>query len=149
MKISCGIIIEHDQKWLVCHVTNSSWWDFPKGVADEGEDDHLATALRELTEETSYVLDKKYLPFIVDLCEEKYKKGKNLHMFYVKVDEPINCKALKCTSMVLEYDPPFPEVDAFSMVHPDDAVLMVGNNMRKYILSRVFLQFNTALGTKT
>ena len=57
MEKSCGIVLFHSEDFLIIqHSADSNGgeghWDFPKGHVEEGDDDHLATARREVSEET-------------------------------------------------------------------------------------------------
>ena len=113
-KCSCGFIVATDNGWLLCHPTNSANnWDLPKGVAEEGEH-HFQAAMRELKEETGLELNC-FAPQPIDLGQHPYNKDKDLHLFYLQLEQ-VNTKVMHCSSMVLnEKGPDFPEMDAFAV----------------------------------
>lgn len=65
MKITCGIFLfDVEENILICRVTYSkNLWSIPKGLVDENET-FIDTALRELKEETSIILNNPQLKFI-------------------------------------------------------------------------------------
>ncbi len=52
-RLSCGVVLarETGEGWLTLMLRAYHHWDFPKGLREEGEDS-IATALREVEEET-------------------------------------------------------------------------------------------------
>jgi 8-oxo-dGTP pyrophosphatase MutT (NUDIX family) len=137
MKVSCGIIIETRDGWLLGHSTGGKHWDFPKGVADDGEN-HEDAAFRELKEETGLELALPKVFNFRDLGEHSYKPTKRLHMFYAFYTMPIDPAKLVCTSMV---ERPggrsFPELDKFAIVPADVALTLLSKRMREWVLANV------------
>lgn len=63
MEKSAGLLIIKDNKILLCHPTNSSWFNtysIPKGKIEEGEDEADA-AIRETKEEIGLDIDKNLI----------------------------------------------------------------------------------------
>lgn len=124
MKITCGIFLfDGEDNILICRVTNSkNLWSIPKGLVDENET-FIDTALRELKEETSIILNNPQLKFIGDF---KYlKSNKMLKAFYLKIDEKIDENSLHCSSMVNLKGRIFPEVDQFKWVNLEEAKKLI------------------------
>jgi len=139
--ISCGIILATSEGWLICHSTGNKHWDFPKGIAEEGEP-HFAAAIRELKEETGYELDPQKAVVIKDLGQHPYRTGeKDVRLFYVYMPGKIDTTLLKCTSMVEcvgkrgAYK--FPEMDEFEFKRPDEAMPILSKRMREWVDSYV------------
>jgi 8-oxo-dGTP pyrophosphatase MutT (NUDIX family) len=118
--VSCGVVILNPQgEVLLCHATDTSHWDVPKGQGEPGEEP-VQAALRELVEETGIVLDAARLK---DLGRFVYRRDKDLHLFAVRVtDEEVKLEACVCES----YFPRrrdgvmIPEMDAYRWVKPLD-----------------------------
>ena len=118
--VSCGVVILNPQgDVLLCHATDTSHWDVPKGQGEPGEEP-VQAALRELVEETGVVLDAARLK---DLGRFVYRRDKDLHLFAVRVtDEEVKLEACVCES----YFPRrrdgvmIPEMDAYRWVKPLD-----------------------------
>jgi 8-oxo-dGTP pyrophosphatase MutT (NUDIX family) len=116
--VSCGVVILNAQgDVLLCHATETSHWDVPKGQADPGEEP-VEAALRELVEETGIVLPAARLK---DLGRFLYRRDKDLHLFAVRVtDEEVQLDKCVCES----YFPRrgdgtmIPEMDAYRWVSP-------------------------------
>lgn len=126
-KISCGVIVHDDTRFLAGHVTgqNIDNWSLPKGKMEEGES-YLAAALRELYEETSIFIDLSIeptddKPILIPLGLYTYTPKKDLYLFSYECDLEALPK-LKCTSMV---DKPgkedWPELDWFKFIPFDQA----------------------------
>jgi 8-oxo-dGTP pyrophosphatase MutT (NUDIX family) len=132
-RCACGIIIESDKGWLLCHPTNGgNRWDFPKGNAEVGED-HLSAALRELKEETNVELEEDLIKQIVDLGRFSYQDHRDLRLFYLRVDE-IDTKSMHCESMVKNLKgPDFPEMDAFAVFPKDKVLEKVSKGMNAWL----------------
>ena len=62
---------------LLCHVTDASFWDIPKGGSDPGETT-LQTALRETVEETGLAFTPADLH---ELGHFAYRPIKDLHLY--------------------------------------------------------------------
>jgi 8-oxo-dGTP pyrophosphatase MutT (NUDIX family) len=136
MRVSCGVILATPEGWLICHSTGNKHWDFPKGVADEGET-HKAAALRELREETSFVIDAEKLTCMYDLGQHPYTKGKELHLFYCFYSTPIDPTKLVCESLVERPNYSFPEMDAFEFVSYDVALEKLSKIMCEWVKANV------------
>lgn len=94
MEISCGCLIIHDKKLLICR---PKWdrpdWNIPKGKMDDGET-YLSAAIRETLEETNIdlsIVQKR----IQELGLMPYLKNKKLYLYLVEID---SVPLLKCNS---------------------------------------------------
>lgn len=120
MKTSCGVIIINELNELFMgHSTGNKFYDIPKGLLDEGENE-LSCALRECMEETSIDLSHKNLE---DIGLHAYNKEKNLHLFLVSIKkEEIDLNSLVCNSFFEDYYTKKlrPEVDEFKWISLED-----------------------------
>jgi len=87
VKKSAGvIIILNQEKVLLCHPTNSKWFEtysFPKGQVDSGETP-IQTAIRELKEEVSITISESQISNPKDPIVVEYdRKGKKYKMVYL------------------------------------------------------------------
>lgn len=101
-QLSCGIVLKTNKGYLLCHPTgrNEPVFDIPKGCKEENETE-WECATRELKEETGLVLTPQNTTYITNLGRHKYIKGKkDLHLFYVEMDEDIQLSQLACTSLI-------------------------------------------------
>ncbi|WP_321794470.1 NUDIX hydrolase [Caballeronia sp. J97] len=118
--VSCGVVILNGQgEVLLCHATETTHWDVPKGAADPGESPREA-ALRELVEETGIVLPAARLR---DLGRFVYRRDKDLHLFAVRVSESeVKLENCVCESYFPRYSDGtmIPEMDAYRWVSPAD-----------------------------
>ncbi len=75
---SCGIIVfnkEGDQhKYLLLHYPGGHW-DYPKGHVEEHDDNEMATAQRELEEETG-ISDIEFIPDYHESMYYEFDRGK-------------------------------------------------------------------------
>tara|TARA_B100000767_G_C19770951_1_gene539987 strand:+ start:3337 stop:3825 length:489 start_codon:yes stop_codon:yes gene_type:complete len=75
METSCGIVLVNYGTILLLQYPQGHW-DFPKGHVEESDDDHHATARRELLEETG-IDEIEFVPEFVERSEYSYRhKGK-------------------------------------------------------------------------
>ncbi|QNA89091.1 NUDIX domain-containing protein [Massilia sp. Dwa41.01b] len=118
--ISCGTLVcDTRGRLLLCHVTGTAAWDIPKGMQDPGETP-LASAMRELREETGVVFDANRFQ---DLGEFDYRRDKRLHLFRVEAGEELgDLSQLVCTSFFPHHATglPTPEMDAFRWAARDE-----------------------------
>ena len=118
--VSCGVVMLNTRgDVLLCHATETTHWDVPKGAADPGESPREA-ALRELVEETGIVLDAARLK---DLGRFVYRRDKDLHLFAVRVTEDeVQLENCVCESYFPRYSDGtmIPEMDAYRWVSPAD-----------------------------
>jgi 8-oxo-dGTP pyrophosphatase MutT (NUDIX family) len=118
--VSCGVVMLNTQgDVLLCHATETTHWDVPKGAADPGESPREA-ALRELVEETGIVLAPERLK---DLGRFVYRRDKDLHLFAVRVTEDeVRLENCVCESYFPRYTDGtmIPEMDAYRWVGPTE-----------------------------
>tara|TARA_B110000444_G_scaffold259679_1_gene304215 strand:+ start:39131 stop:39541 length:411 start_codon:yes stop_codon:yes gene_type:complete len=75
METSCGVVLVNYGTVLLLQYPQGHW-DFPKGHIEESDDDHHATALRELEEETG-INDIEFVDVFVERSEYSYRhKGR-------------------------------------------------------------------------
>lgn len=98
---SCGILITKkingEPHLLMCHATNNSFWDIPKGGLDLNELP-INAAIRELQEETGFIINSKDL---TDLGTFEYNNKKDLHLFLYTLDSEFDIKYGICTTYFL------------------------------------------------
>jgi ADP-ribose pyrophosphatase YjhB (NUDIX family) len=62
--VTCGIILHDSKRFLSVHPTLGDYWSIPKGIA-ESHEPYTEAAIRELKEETGYIInnfkDLKYI----------------------------------------------------------------------------------------
>ena len=110
-RLSCGIVIfSPDAELLLCHVTNQSHWDLPKGGID-GQETAVQAALRETHEETGITLVADDL---FDLGTFEYTAKKNLRLYSTCI-ERVDPATLVCASHYSDRSSgrQLPEMDGF------------------------------------
>lgn len=92
MKISAGILLEWNGRYLLCHPSKSSWFGTyspPKGEVDPGEFIRDA-ALREFKEETSIDLNPSLLdniyPIDVIYSNKQNNITKIVHLYKIRIN---------------------------------------------------------------
>jgi len=95
VEISAGVVIIQDNKILLVHPRNASWWgtySIPKGQIEEGEPSSNA-AIRETKEETGIEIDKESVKLIETIHYPK--SGKKVHCYLAQPAQPIDVKKFK------------------------------------------------------
>ena len=133
MKTSCGVIIINEKNEIFMgHSTGNKFYDIPKGLLDEGENE-LECALRECKEETSIDLTNKPLK---DLGLFSYNKEKNLYLYllFIKKEE-IDLGGLVCNSFFEDFysKKMKPEVDEFKWISLDSLTENCAKSMGKLL----------------
>lgn len=144
-KVTCALVmIDRSGNILGCHgygKPQRNGFDFPKGCHDETDVDHLATALRELYEETGIVLSRS--SDIIDLGIHPHTREKDIHIFVNRVDKFPNLSELHCDSTFVDRKGDVvPEMDGYAIIQPSErATLFYGALQNKFGL------IDTANGT--
>lgn len=108
-------MIDNDGNILGCHGTGKPknyGFDFPKGEVEDGERD-IDAAIRELYEETGYVLSRDNL---IDIGVYPHNKKKDIHLFLCKMNELPRPTGLKCNSFFEINGKQIPEVDFYEII---------------------------------
>ena len=115
-KITAAVVmIDNDGNILGCHGTGKPknyGFDFPKGEVEDGERD-IDAAIRELYEETGYVLSRDNL---IDIGVYPHNKKKDIHLFLCKMNELPRPTGLKCNSFFEINGKQIPEVDFYEII---------------------------------
>lgn len=120
--LSAGLIFTDGKKFLLCHPTNSPFWDLPKGGVKPNEIPKQA-CIRETLEETDYDVSNKEL---IDLGLFKYTKRKKLHLFRLDTEELPPLSLYKCNMLVtLENGNKFMEMDKYVYVTLEESSTFV------------------------
>lgn len=124
-EVTCAIvIINKDGDILGCHGTgkpDKNGYDFPKGCHDAKDKDELATAVRELREETGISLTIREIDSLIDCGTHAHTKGKDLHIFMLKVNTFPEIDTLKCTSYFeWKYGKKLPEVNGYKIIKKEE-----------------------------
>lgn len=136
-QLTCGVVFvdTKKQKILMVHPTHQKdFWDLPKGRQEEGETP-LETAVREVYEETSIILDPEK-DKLMDCGRHPYNKHKQIHLFTC-FDKDFDVFKLKCTSMVEGLRTVFPEVDEFELFSIEEAKDLMCPAMKKVFVYEV------------
>lgn len=100
--ISCGFLVKSKLGYLALagygKNPQKDGMDIPKGCID-GEETHLDCAIRELKEETGIELSEQDIERVQDLGMHKYRKGKDIHLFYIELNDIDENFIFKCESM--------------------------------------------------
>lgn len=118
MQLSAGVILTDGKEFLICHPTNSPYWDLPKGGLKPFETS-LQACVRETLEETDYDLSNRTL---TDLGLFKYTKRKKLHLYTITLDELPPLSYYKCNTYVTtDTGNKFLEMDQYMYVNLESA----------------------------
>lgn len=121
-EVTCAVVIcDKNGNILGCHGTGKpqdSGYDFPKGLADEGEEDIYA-AVRELHEEAGITIPPA---FLVDCGVHPHNKQKNIHIFLYKVSDlsNFNIDSLRCITYFELNGKHYPEVDGYKIISKEE-----------------------------
>lgn len=145
-ELSAGILFFTKEKELFMgRVTGSGSpgfphrWDIPKGHVEKDESP-LRAAVRECTEETSFV---DYNPAsLIDLGRFKYSSNKDIHIFiYPFPVEHESFRNCECTAFHTNEDgTSFPEMDRFALIKPVMWKYLMGPSLFKVVNELVILQ---------
>jgi putative (di)nucleoside polyphosphate hydrolase len=130
--LSCGIVVRPAVgRLLLGHSTGWRFWDIPKGVAEQGEDERTA-AVRECFEETG--LDLAVID-LIDLGRHAYYSGKALHLFATPVFDVPDASTLVCSSTFVDEKTGAvrPEFDRFRYADRDELPKLCGRNLARVL----------------
>lgn len=127
MKITtCALVLINKYGDILgCHgygKPQENGYDFPKGCRDETDEDDLATAVRELKEETGIILlDKEK---VIDAGIHNHNAKKNIHIFIYRVKSFMNffdLSTLNCTTYFEDRNgKEVPEMDGYKIISKED-----------------------------
>lgn len=120
-EITCAlVIINKDGDILGCRGTGKKFensYDFPKGCHDKDDKDHLATACRELKEETGITMSIKDIDSVIDCGIYPHNANKDIHIFLWQVSEFPDVKTLKCNSFFkTKTGKQYPEICGYKII---------------------------------
>lgn len=118
-KLSCGVlVVDSSKNLLMLHVTGQNFWDIPKGTQEEAEVP-VATALREMKEESGILASQEDL---VEIGWCQYNMYKDLWLFILYVDT-VDLSKLKCRSTFTDEKLriEMPEIDDYKLIPLEDA----------------------------
>ena len=134
---SCGtLVLNTAGQLLLCHVTNTSHWDIPKGMCDPGEST-LQAAVREMREEAGIGFDAERFE---DLGGFAYRPDKRLHLYLVRAGEELGDLAhLHCTSYFAHpvTGQATPETDGFRWAQREEIGRLCWPRMGKLLLTLI------------
>lgn len=136
--LSCGILVQSPAGWLLAHATRTPRWDIPKGKADPGEAP-LEAALRETREEIGIDLDWAREK-MVDLGRHAYLPRKDLHVFHLVLDTPLDLAQCGCSTFIEMPDGErLPETDDYAWIAEDRVRDHIGRGLAAYMTERGLL----------
>lgn len=144
LPVTCGLVIESPEGWLLGRVTGLGYWDLPKGKIEDQEFPEDA-AIRECIEETG--LDfSAYKSQLKDLGVSVYnkKRGKTLHLFHLVIPKSLDLTNCSCSTWVATRgSSPVLDMDAWEWVRPEDVLGRVNRRMGKQLVKRKLLAGET------
>lgn len=137
-ELSCALLVESHAGWLIAHVTGTPRWDLPKGRIEEGEIP-IEAALRECLEETGLDFQDSRAE-IEDLGRHGYLPRKDLHLFRLKISEPLDLSQCCCSTYTERRNGRrVPETDDFAWVKPEIIHWKLGKSLVRYLRARGLL----------
>lgn len=138
-QLSCGVLVVSPAGILLAHATRTPRWDLPKGKIEPNETP-MEAALRECMEETGLDLSP-YISQMVDLGAHPYLPRKDLHLFRLDLDEPLDLSNCGCTTYIRrgESGDRYPETDDYAWVPKDEVFTRVGKSLMAYLVAREVL----------
>lgn len=127
MILSSGVIVVHREtdKWDYLLLRAFGYWDFPKGIVEEGEDP-LDTAIREVEEETG--IEDLVFRWGLDYLESApYLRGQKKARYYVA--------ETRTRDVELKVNPSLghPEHDAFKWTDYEEAITLLAERVKPCI----------------
>ena len=116
--ISAALFLTDGKVFLAVVPTHKNYYDLPKGVQDKGED-ITDTIVREIGEETGINLSQ-YRSKLQNIGKYNYRKGKDIILFILKLDELPKTSSMKCISMFKIKDMEYPEVGQYKYLKFDN-----------------------------
>lgn len=131
--LSCGILIQSPAGWLLAHATRTPRWDIPKGKIEPGETP-IEAALRETKEEIG--LDLSWAKYkMVDMGQHPYLPRKDLHLFRLMLDEPLDLSTCSCSTFIHMADgEKLPETDDYEWIPVDKVHNHIGRGLQAYMM---------------
>jgi len=127
--MTCGVLITDGQQLLICHPTNSKFWDIPKGKRD-GMELIGDTAVRELREETGIELASSDISY---LRVWDYKPGKVMALFSYRTDHMPDPNSCVCVSTFEHNGRQIPEMDRWAVVSWPDAIARMNPDLARIL----------------
>lgn len=126
MITSCGCIIVHENKILICRPRwDSEEWNIPKGKMNDDETSYLATAIRETKEECN--IDINVNKRIETIGLVPYLKKKNLYLFLVEIK---TIPEIKCNSFYKSNEGFKPEMIDYKWIDIDEYDKYLGRGLK-------------------
>jgi len=131
VQLSAGIIITDGLNITLGHSCGNKFWDLPKGLVDEGEDNKIA-AIRETKEEFGITVPENEL---TDLGILYLHKTKDINLYVWKVTEMPDITKCKCVSYYTNHwGRRCREVDDWQNFEIEESLLKMNKHMRKLFL---------------
>jgi predicted NUDIX family NTP pyrophosphohydrolase len=117
-QVSAALFLTDGKVFLAVIPTHKLYYDLPKGVQNENEN-ITNTLIREVKEEIGIDI-QQHKNKIQKIGRYKYRKGKDIVMFVLKLDELPKTSSMKCISMFKIKDKEYPEVGQFKYLRIDN-----------------------------